>query len=261
MHIRPITQADLPDFAKVVGLSMWNDEIMAYTAPWKDQYPDSFFRYCLHRAKIRFYRGEELFLCVTDEQDPDWNGKEVVTGYCGYSTTVKSVQKLVQSGWLGNAFEQQALNIYGRYAKVFRLDRSADPVAEGHFRRMCGEPLFDEYFASLPEEHRNKLGDQHWELEILGTHPDFRRRGVGKLMIEEGKRRARENGVPLIVLASIMGEHLYLHAGFREVNRLKMLPEEGGENGRLKDLDLGLGKGKGLAWAVMAWEPESMHIN
>lgn len=237
---------------------MWDDEIMAYTAPRKDQNPDSFFRYCLHRAQVRYYRGEFLFLCVTDEGDADWTGTEVITGYCGYSTTVKSVQKPVQTGWLGNSFEQFAINMYGRYAKLFRLDRSAEPAAESHFRKMCETPLFDQYFASLSEKQRKRMGDQHWELEILGTHPDYRRRGVGKLMLEEGKRRARENGVPLVLLASVMGEHLYLSAGFREVNRLRMLPEDEYASQNLKDLDLGMGKGKGLTWAAMVWEPEAL---
>lgn len=261
MHVRPITQTDLPDFAKAVGLSMWNDEMMAYTAPYREQYPDAFFRHCLYRAKIRFYRGEELFLCVTDEQDPEWTGKEVILGYCCYSTNVASVKKPWQTGWLGNTFESYALYYYGKYAKIFSLDQSADRNAESHFRTIIEAPLFDEYFASLPEKHRKQLGDQHWELELLGTHPDWRRRGVGRLMLEEGKRRARENGVPLVLLASVMGEHLYLSAGFREVNRLKMTAQDELASEKLKELDLGFGKGEGIAWAAMVWEPESMHLN
>ena len=240
---------------------MWNDEIIIYTAPHKDQYPDSFFNYTLHRAKVRFYRGEWLYLCVSDASDVDWTGQEVVMGYCGYSTNVTGAQKPWQRGLLGNSFERWALDIQGRYSKFFKLDRSADPGAEAHFRRMVAEPVFDEYFAGLAEEHRTVKRDQHWELEILGTHPDFRRRGVGKVMLEEGFRRARVDGVPLVLVASVMGEKLYLNAGFREVNRIPMLPGDEGANDRLKELDLGMGKGKGLSWACMVWEPESMGEN
>lgn len=256
MHIRPVQQKDLYDFAHVVGVSMWNDEIIAYVAPHKDKYPDSYFRFTLHRTKIRWYRGELLFLVVSDEDDADWTGKEVIMGYCCYSTTVHGKQKPVREGWLGNKLERLALDLYGQYAKFFALDKSCDPAAERHFRRTLNVDFMKPYFAGLAETERQRIGDQHWELELLGTHPDFRRRGVGKMMLQWGFERAREDNVPLILIASIIGEKLYLSNGFKQTNRVNMLPEK--KDSTSEELDVGRSRWEGISWAAMVWEPEGM---
>lgn len=153
--------------------------------------------------------------------------------------------------------EQIALDCWGRYAKLFALDKSCDPAAEQHFRRTLTDVTFMEpYLAALSESERQKIGDQYWVVELLGTHPDFRRRKVGKTMLQWGFERAREDNVPLALIATVIGEKLYLSTGFKEVNRIDMLPEG---NGALSELDVGDRKGKGMSWAVMVWEPEGMH--
>ncbi|KAK5938595.1 hypothetical protein PMZ80_008784 [Knufia obscura] len=259
MHIRPVEQKDLHDFARVNGRSMWNDESTNYMAPHRDKYPDSYFSYSLYRTKIRWYRGELLLLAVSDANDSDWTGQEVILGYCCYTTTVDGHQKPVRGGWLGNWFERFALDCYGRYAKLFGLNRSCDQAAEQHLRRTLDVDmgkLLQPYLEGLPEEERQRVGGQHWALELLGTHPDFRRRGVGKMTLQWGFERAREHRVPLILIATVTGEKLYLSTGFREVSRVDMRPEK--EDDVLKELDLGQGKGKGISWAAMVWEPENM---
>ncbi|KAJ9664040.1 hypothetical protein H2198_000543 [Neophaeococcomyces mojaviensis] len=257
MHLRPVTQADLPAFGEVAARSMWNDELMAYTAPYRDQYPDSFIRYCTQRAILRYYRGEFLFLAVSDSSDSDWNGQEVVMGYASYSTTVKSVEKPCPRGWLGNAFERKALDIHGRYAKFFRLDWSNDAAAERHFRTTLDAPTFARYFEHLPQLHKQVKQDQHWELELLGVHPDFRRRGIGKMMLQWGFEKATRDGVPLILTATLAGEKLYLHCGFREVARvvLNLASTEDIEKEKPEELSVKLRKGEGFTWAAMVWEP------
>lgn len=257
MHLRPVTQADLYDFSQVVGLAMFEDEVMDYVAPYKDKHPDSFYRHCLYRAMVRYYRGEFMFICVSDENDADWAGQEVVMGYCAYSTTIKGVERPVRGGWLGSWFEQQAIAWKLSYTKLFKMNKSADETAEKHFRTLITPTTFDSYFDSLPEEHKAAHGKDYWELELLGTHPDHRRKGVGKHMLKWGFRKAREYDVPLVLAATVMGEKLYLSTGFREVKRIAMLPD-GHPSNKLKELDLGQGKGKGLTWACMAWEPESI---
>lgn len=258
MHMRPVLQADLYDFARVVGVSMWKDELMEYTAPYKDNYPDSYFRLCLLRTKVRWYRGEFMFLCVSDHEDTDWTGEEVIMGYCCYSTTVKTAEKPLRSGWLGNWVEQYALKCQQHYIKLFKLNRSADQVAEQHFRSVINEQAFDPYFATLPERHRTTLQGQYWELELLGTHPDYRRRGVGTSMLQWGFENATKDSVPLILFATVIGEKLYLSTGFKQVTQIKMLPDDANSNATLRELNLGLGRGEGLIWAGMAWEPPTL---
>lgn len=259
MHLREITQADIYDFAQVCGLAMFDDEVMTYTAPYKDRYPDSFYRHCLYRATLRWYRGEFMFLCVSDGNDADWTGQEVVMGYCAYSTTCRGVEKPVRGGWLGNWFERQAIAARLKYVELFKLNRSADEAAEAHFRSLFSPAMYDTYFDGLPEQQKLRHGTEHWELELLGTHPNHRRKGVGKCMLQWGMDKARKYDVPLILIATTLGEKLYLNVGFREVSRVDMIPGDKHADDRLKELDIGMGKGKGLTWACMAWEPESMH--
>lgn len=268
MHLRRVSYEDLPAFASAVASAMWSDEVMAYTAPYKDNYPLSWSRYVAYRATKRFYSGQFLFLVVSDPSDSSWTGTtdEVVLGYSCYSTNVKDVIKPCPGGWLGNTFERLALNIWGQYSSILRLDRSADPGAQRYFREITESGMFKEYLDGLSAAHKEAKGDQHWELELLGTVPQFRRRGVGKMALSWGFERAEENGVPLVLLSSVTGEKLYTSVGFRPVRRLKMLPhteEEAAVMGeaareRMAREDYGLGPGKGIEWNAMVWEPDEM---
>lgn len=268
MHLHRVSQADLPAFASAVTSAMWSDEVMAYTAPYKDKYPLSFSRYVLYRVSKRFYSGQFLFLVVSDPSDSSWTGTtdEVVLGYSCYSTTVQDVIKPCPGGWLGNTFESLALEAWAKYMRFFRLDRSADPGAERYFRQRCESDMFGEYFDGLPAAHKETKGDQHWELELLGTVPQFRRRGVGRVGLSWGFERAEESGVPLVLLSSVTGEKLYTALGFGVVKKLKMLPETEEEittmgeaaRERMAKEDYGLGPGKGIEWNAMVWEPDEM---
>lgn len=268
MHLRPVRQADLPVFAEALNVAMKDDEVMGFTAPYSKQYPYSRYRYILWRATKRFYSGQFLFLIVSDPADSSWTGTtdEVVMGYACYSTTVRSVTKPCPGGWLGNAFERIALDLWGQYSQFFRLDRSVDRKAERYFRELCWTDMFAQYLGSLPDAHKEAKGEQHWELELLGTLPEYRRRGVGKVGLNWGFERARQDGVPLFVLSSISGEKLYRAVGFKVVYNINMLPQNGedaGEMGktlkeRVEHEDFGLGVGNGLSWNALVWEPEGM---
>lgn len=268
MRLRPVTHDDLPIFADALDTAMRDDEVMAFTAPYSQRYPLSRYRYVLWRVTKRYYSGQFLFLIVSDPTDSTWTGTtdEMVLGYAGYSTNVKSVTKPCPGGWLGNGFERLAQDLWGRYSRLFRLDWSADRKAEKYFRELQWIDLFDTYLTSLPDTHKDAKGNQHWELELLGTFPQYRRRGVGKVGLNWGFERAREDGVPLLVTSSISGEKLYRAAGFKVVGNINMLPPDGqdaGEMGRkLKERmaheDFGLGVGNGLSWNALVWEPESM---
>ena len=251
MHLRRVQQWDLYDFAQVLAEAMRNDEVMLYLAPYKDQYPDSWRHHVLYRAKLRYYRGEELYLAVTDDSDPDWTGKEQIMGYCSYSHNIPNLEKPAPGGWLGNFFERKALDLKGTYTKWFRLDQSADLVAAQHSREAFVNFSWDIYYDTLPKEVKQRVNGKHFELELLGTHPDFRRRGVGKMMLEEGFRKARQHHVPLVLFSSHSGERLYQSQGFKEVTRTELVKADTVNKGQA-----GHDSMLGLSWASMVWEPE-----
>ena len=67
-------------------------------------------------------------------------------------------------------------------------------------------------------------------LNILGIFPDHQRRGIGQRLLEYGKQRAREEGVPLLLEATAAGLPLYKKNGFVEVGRSVLSARE--EKGR-----------------------------
>ena len=61
----------------------------------------------------------------------------------------------------------------------------------------------------------NTPDETHWYLQMVGTHPDWQRQGIGSRMIGEGIERARTDGLP-VYLETETAENVayYRHLGF-----------------------------------------------
>lgn len=57
-------------------------------------------------------------------------------------------------------------------------------------------------------------GNKRLHLKLLGTHPDYQRRGAGTQHCEWGMKLAKERKVPLTLFSSPLGQALYSHLGF-----------------------------------------------
>lgn len=63
--------------------------------------------------------------------------------------------------------------------------------------------------------------DNHLELMLLHTHPDYMRRGFGSALVKWGINLAREEHLAAIsVSASQMGMLLYAHLGFKHLEQI-----------------------------------------
>ncbi|KAG8624122.1 hypothetical protein KVT40_009098 [Elsinoe batatas] len=62
----------------------------------------------------------------------------------------------------------------------------------------------------------NVAGRPYLYLKSICTHPDHQRKGVGKVMMRWGLRKADELGVPMYLEASEAGRRLYEQSGFVE---------------------------------------------
>lgn len=102
MKIRAATAADLPDYAEVGSLSMYDDEIIEYTSPYRAQNRLSYLQHFLMRGKKRFYSGQFMFVAETEADDPEWDGRPKIVGYSCYTSTLDSVEKPKPGGFLGN---------------------------------------------------------------------------------------------------------------------------------------------------------------
>jgi len=57
----------------------------------------------------------------------------------------------------------------------------------------------------------------HWYLSMLVVHPDYQRRGYGRLLVAYGQDKAREDGVFAGLTSTTEGEKLYRSIGFEEI--------------------------------------------
>jgi GNAT superfamily N-acetyltransferase len=70
-------------------------------------------------------------------------------------------------------------------------------------------------------EHRYP---DNYHLELLVTHPDYRRRGAGTLLTQWGIDQSLREGCDVGVEGSVMGAPLYKHLGFelQEVRKIQL---------------------------------------
>ena len=110
---------------------------------------------------------------------------------------------------------------------VFGLDRSVNFAHLKLFMKDEGMPLAKE----------------RWHLDSLSVDPRFQGQGVGSMLVNEGKERARRDGVYVQLYCGDHNKKWYERRGFKEVAQL---PE--GEIAR------GLGE---VGW-LMGWGLETM---
>ena len=61
----------------------------------------------------------------------------------------------------------------------------------------------------------NTPEEDHWYLQMVGTHPDWQRRGIGSTLIREGLSWAERDGVPAYLeTETIENVAYYRHLGF-----------------------------------------------
>jgi ribosomal protein S18 acetylase RimI-like enzyme len=66
-------------------------------------------------------------------------------------------------------------------------------------------------------------GDHRAEIAKLMTHPNYRRNGIGRLLMQKAEERAKQEGKSLLVLDTREGDpsnHLYTSIGFIQAGRI-----------------------------------------
>lgn len=101
--------------------------------------------------------------------------------------------------------------------------------AAGANTRRDVDPTYDAAFLKAIGEARKEFtemfnGDEFY-LALIGTHPDFRRRGYATQLLKWGIERSIRDNTPLVLSASEMGEPTYLASGFEELGRVPIVAE------------------------------------
>lgn len=106
------------------------------------------------------------------------------------------------------------------------IDRSYDKIRFAKFWNVLGRYPFFEDIAD------------HWELELLAIHPTYQRQGLGSKLLTWGMKEAALNQMPVVVAATLNGEHLYRKHGFNECGRIDFEQST-------------------FCWTAMVWTPPS----
>lgn len=103
----------------------------------------------------------------------------------------------------------------------FPTTAAKDTRAASHSLRDADPEHLAAFQAALKEStetYFDHVGTDQLKLQILGTHPDFRRRGLATSLCTWGTDLAARDGLAVVtLLASAQGYPLYVHLGFRSL--------------------------------------------
>lgn len=248
MHVRPYQPSDLSTMADIMALCNRTDSLSRFMTRDIDRYP---FTY--RKGALRFLKGMLLtpgtlgFVAESDAADygpsSDYDfaakGPEVVAHAFwhrhGTSEKAREWQRRCNGGWW-DSLNRMLTGWEGKYQRTWPFSLAEHTFDHKHFRSIAhvlNEPWDQEVFGEA------------WELSGLFTRNEWQRKGLGKMLVEWGKERAREEGVPLIVSGSPVGGVAYRAMGFEEVHVLGL-----GKAGRFDELEYG-----GEVMRRWCWEP------
>ncbi|KAF2011350.1 acyl-CoA N-acyltransferase [Aaosphaeria arxii CBS 175.79] len=224
MYIRPMTRADTPEVAAITTAMLADDEIFRWLSPGQDKYPDDLRRWHVIRIRSRIAQaGSHGFVMATEESDPEWSGREEVTGLAFF----------IRRG------DDEAARKWQRSSLLRKIDchlLSWEQWYEEHFLdRAQDTKRMEIYMDKLPTDLYNLLGPR-WHVGLLGVSPKYQRRGIGGRLLQYGLKFATEEDLPVTLEASAKGHNLYLRSGFKIIADAEIVD--------------------GLRSAAMVWEPE-----
>ena len=239
--------------ADIMAANNRTDSLSRFITRDIDRYP---FTY--RRGSLRFLKGLLLtpgtagFVAVTDAIDYSAgsgydfaaSGEEVIA-YArwqrhGSGEKARKWQREWGGGWW-DGLNRALMRFEAKYQQTWPFSLSEQTFDHAHFGsivHVLGEPWDPDVFGEC------------WELLALYTHNKWQRRGLGKQLMEWGKERAREEGVPVIVQGSPVGGVVYRAAGFKEVGVLGL-----GQVGGFDELEFG-----GEVMRRWCWEPEKKYV-
>ncbi|KAI4708042.1 hypothetical protein J4E89_007161 [Alternaria sp. Ai002NY15] len=219
MTIRPATPADEPAMASLLAKAFFDESLFGQTLhPHRDQYPDDVKIFWSDYLREHWKTPSERLFVATTTVD----GKEKIAGAAIWNRQGDDEGKRkVESEWVDvgpDAFQPLPST----------TNRALDPTKRNILEETM--PYFKHHWDG---DRRN-----NWYLDILGVHPDYAGKSLGRELVSWGLDRAREEDVHASVVASKGNERFYLRCGYDEIignctegegNPLKNAGVEGGD--------------------------------
>lgn len=207
MHLRPAQPSDEPAIVSLCARAFYNEDLFGRVMhPHRDQYPEDLEIYW--RAVVRRDwanpRNRVFVVVRRSESQPPQNGdkneEDEVVGMAIWQRQGDdaTAQKIIQE-------HTDPTPLFAHVAP--RQNRAADPSKKDHLANS----------AKYTQHYWSGVHSENWYLSLCAVDPAHAGRGYGRLLVQWGLERAREEGVDASVVSSEGSPPFYLRCGFDEV--------------------------------------------
>lgn len=240
MPIRFARYSDLRVIAETLAAAFDGEELNSYFFPYRKEFYEDYVRAWYHVVLEKWWNYNGLWLVSFIEGS---NGAETITGASQWERTGKGAEKV----WGLNSWDpsksacepESEHNVtWQRLTNDHKTGRMILPVVQQYLdferklltnraianpssedltpmRKWDFGPTLFPFIAHLynePPYRRN-----HWQLDLLGVHPDHRKHGHGAELIAWGINRAKEDKLPAVVIMADGLEGYYHKHGFEKL--------------------------------------------
>ncbi|KAM0704600.1 hypothetical protein Q7P35_008834 [Cladosporium inversicolor] len=188
MAIRRCTQADADEIAELCARTCSDDPLFGdLLHPKRNEFPDDFIAF-FRRRLLNTLAIPSHHHIVTREVI---EGRDTITGYAEWARHHAA-----------DGDQQDVPAKPDIYCPP--INRAADPACADIFQRSA--PFSQHFWKGARAEH--------WMLDLLLVHPAHQRKGLGRKLVFYGVGLADEEGVCASLVASAVGDRLYVSCGF-----------------------------------------------
>ncbi|KAA6413004.1 MAG: hypothetical protein FRX48_02747 [Lasallia pustulata] len=201
MELRTATADDLDSLADIACAAFPMDPQWDYRFPRRREYPQD--HWTCTRA---IYNG-----FLTDSGDANYLVKVITSKSNEDDSIVKPVALAI---WQLQYFKEASIS---KVQGECEWRQDADPNRMEAFTEAlikAKQTYFDDVY-----------GDSRVHLRVLGTHPEYQRRGAATQLCQWGMTLARERNMAVTLFASPVGQQLYTHLGFKLVGTVTVQVE------------------------------------
>jgi len=233
--VRPAVFPDIARITQVCIKGLPDDPTFDYLWSHRHEYPDDNYFFWLQRLKANLFDPRYTMLVAVHRENPP------LSPSCPQTVAVETI--IAFALWERNGSSSAAKKrVRGRNTWSNMLNRNQYPAACPHpslsnvqllsgwltcvenwsiSKNYARRDVNPKHLAEF-QKVMNVVHEQYWEkeypenfhLDLLCTHPDWRRRGAGTMLIEWGINHARQEGVDVGVESSPMGLPLYESLSF-----------------------------------------------
>lgn len=205
MYLRPAQPSDEPAIVSICARAFYNEDLFGRVMhPHRDQYPEDLEIYWRGVVRRDWASPRNRVFVVVCPKNPEQNQhdkeEDEVVGMAIWQRQGNdaTAQKIIQEHTDPTPLFQHI---------PARENRAADPTKKNH---LADSAKYTEHYWSAPHS-------ENWYLSLCAVDPAHAGHGYGRVLVQWGLDRARQEGVDASVISSETSPAFYLRCGFDEV--------------------------------------------